>query len=214
MFILASNADPVTHYLLLRNTRTGQSNMLGFGHVHGDADGSLEYAVRTKGLYRYLINDDDDVNWATSDSVRNVRVMSSGSEAMEVYHNEFLTVRGETIGPELGIGHFLEHFSSSSNSSTPIMLLKSCIGHRSLGWDLLPPGSPRYDFNGRTYAGYKDSPASWPTGDPKPDPIGWYAGLQYDGDIGNAKSVLAELDKYYPGASSYEVAGFFWWQVS
>jgi hypothetical protein len=24
--------------------------------------------------------------------------------------------------------------------------------------------------------------------------------------------VLAELDKYYPGAKAYEVAGFFWWQ--
>ena len=214
MFILVSNADPATHPLLPRNPRTGQSNMLGFGHVHGDKDGTLEYAVRTKGLYRYLINDDDDGKWVTSNSVRNVRVMSSGNGAMEVYHNEFLTVRGDTIGPELGIGHFLEHSSSSSNSSTPIMLLKSCIGHRSLGWDLLPPGSPRCDFNGRTYAGYKDSPESWPTGKKKPDPIGWYAGLQYDGDIANAKSVLAELDKYYPGASSYEVAGFFWWQVS
>ena len=57
-------------------------------------------------------------------------------------------------------------------------------------------------------------PFVWPTGDPKPDPASWYAGLQYDVDIANAKSVLAELDKYYPDASSYEVAGFFWWQVS
>ena len=94
------------------------------------------------------------------------------------------------------------------------MLLKSCIGNRSLGWDLLPPGSPRYEFNDRTYAGYGDSPASWPSNEPKPDPIAWHAGLQYDADVANAKSVLAELDKYYPDATSYEVAGFFWWQVS
>ena len=182
--------------------------MLGMGHIAGDSDGTLEYAVKTKGLYRYLVNDDDG-SWSTSHSVRNVRGMSSGNGDMHVYHNEFLTVRGETIGPEFGIGHCLEEAASVD---TPIMLLKSCIGNRSLGWDLLPPGSPRYDFNGRTYAGYKDSPASWPLGDPKPDPIGWYAGLQYDADIANAKSVLAELDKYYPDASSYEVAGFFWWQ--
>ena len=38
---------------------TRQSNMLGFGHVYGDMDGTLEYAVRTKGLYPYLINDDE-----------------------------------------------------------------------------------------------------------------------------------------------------------
>jgi hypothetical protein len=36
--------------------------------------------------------------------------------------------------------------------------------------------------------------------------------MQYDGDIANAKKVLAELDKYYPGATGYEIAGFFWWQ--
>jgi hypothetical protein len=31
-------------------------------------------------------------------------------------------------------------------------------------------------------------------------------------DIESAKQVLANLDKYYPGAKTYEVAGFFWWQ--
>ena len=36
--------------------------------------------------------------------------------------------------------------------------------------------------------------------------------MQYDGDVARAKKVLAELDKYYPGAKKYEVAGFFWWQ--
>jgi len=195
---------PVQVYILL-----GQSNMLGMGRVSGETDGSLEFAVRSKGLYRYLVNDDG--KWTTSNSVRNVRVMSSGNGSMHVYHNEFLTVRGETIGPEVGIGHCLE--VAGADPAVPVMLLKSCIGNRSLGWDLLPPGSPRYDFNGRTYAGYKDSPASWPSDESKPDPIGWYAGLQYDADITNAKSVLAELDKYYPDASAYEVAGFFWWQV-
>jgi len=36
--------------------------------------------------------------------------------------------------------------------------------------------------------------------------------MQYDGDVANAKKVLAELDKYYPGAKGFEVAGFFFWQ--
>ena len=36
--------------------------------------------------------------------------------------------------------------------------------------------------------------------------------MQYDGDIARAKKILSELDKYYPGAKEYEVAGFFWWQ--
>jgi hypothetical protein len=95
------------------------------------------------------------------------------------------------------------------------MILKSCIGNRSLGWDLLPPGSEPYEFEegGKTwhYAGYKESPDRWEKGT-EPNKIGWYAGMQYDGDIANAKTVLANLTKYYPGATKYEVAGFFFWQ--
>jgi hypothetical protein len=95
-----------------------------------------------------------------------------------------------------------------------------------LGWDLLPPGSERYEFEGKVYAGYKDKPDSWPADaakgakteppaewlDKNGKPIDWYAGKQYDDDIANAKKVLSELDKYYPGATKYEVAGFFFWQ--
>jgi len=91
------------------------------------------------------------------------------------------------------------------------MILKSCIGNRSLGWDLLPPGSEQYEHEGKIYAGYKDSPDAWEKGT-EPEPIGWYAGMQYDGDVARAKEVLDELNKYYPDAKRYEVAGFFWWQ--
>ena len=41
---------------------------------------------------------------------------------------------------------------------------------------------------------------------------GWYAGKQYDDDVEYAKTVLNDLNTYYPGAKSYEVAGFFFWQ--
>merc|ERR1711943_33606 len=49
-------------------------------------------------------------------------------------------------------------------------------------------------------------------GSEKTDPISWQAGLQYDGDVNRTKLVLEDLATYYPGATSYEVAGFFWWQ--
>jgi hypothetical protein len=35
---------------------------------------------------------------------------------------------------------------------------------------------------------------------------------QWDGDTANAQHILDELPTYYPGATKYEVAGFFWWQ--
>jgi hypothetical protein len=61
------------------------------------------------------------------------------------------------------------------------------------------------------YAGYKDSPDSWPKGT-EPKPIGWYAGKQYDDDTADAKKAIADLGTHYPGATKYEVAGIFFWQ--
>jgi hypothetical protein len=211
----ASTADlskPVQVFILL-----GQSNMVGLGKVTGP-DGSLDFAVKNKKKYPHLV--DAAGNWAERTDVRNVRVMVGRSGGMQLFNNEFLKVGGKTMGPEYGIGHPL-----GDAVEAPVMLLKSCIGNRSLGWDLLPPGSERYVFEGKVYAGYKDRPDSWavdpakgtatvpaPWVDKAGKPIDWYAGKQYDDDIANAKKVLADLGKYYPGATKYEVAGFFFWQ--
>jgi hypothetical protein len=135
---------------------------------------------------------------------------------MNVLHNEALKVGKGKIGVEFGFGHTIGNFMDE-----PVMILKSCIGNRALGWDLLPPGSKGYEFTTKdkktgkevTYVhpGYKGSPERWEKGT-EPKPIAWYAGKQYDDDVANAKKVLSELDKYYPGAKGYEVAGFLWWQ--
>merc|ERR1712054_680917 len=61
------------------------------------------------------------------------------------------------------------------------------------------------------FAGYGESPAKWDKGT-TPTPATWYAGLQYEGDVNRSKLVLQDLATYYPNATSYEVAGFFWWQ--
>ena len=47
----ADMREPVQVFILL-----GQSNMLGFGKIKG-GDGSLEHAVKEKGLYPYLVGD-------------------------------------------------------------------------------------------------------------------------------------------------------------
>ena len=189
----------------------GQSNMLEMGKVAGDKDGTLEHAVKTEGLYPFLV--DDKGKWTTRQDVRNVAVMGSGGPGKtQVRVNNWMTVSGGKIGVEMGIGHLL-----GNALEEPVLILKSAIGNRSLGWDLLPPGSPSYEFtdpkDGKTYvyAGHGQSPDRWVKGT-EPVPIGWKAGLQYDGDIARAKDVLDNLDKYYPGATKYEVAGFFWWQ--
>ncbi len=205
----ADMSKPVQVYILL-----GQSNMLGMGRIAGEKDGSLEHAVKVRNKYPYLV--DDAGKWTERKDVRNVRVMGSGTGDMRLFNNEWLTIKGRTIGPEIGIGHHL-----GNAVDAPVLILKSCIGNRSLGWDLLPPGSKGYEFTDKdkktgkdvvyTYAGYKESPMRWEKGT-EPQKIGWYAGMQYDGDIARAKKVLEELDKYYPGAKKYEIAGFFFWQ--
>ena len=192
----ADMSKPVQVYILM-----GQSNMLGSGRVAGGNEGTLENACKNKKLYPYL--SDDAGNWTARKDVRNVRV---NGRTMKVFTNDWLTLNGGNIGPEIGIGHYLGHAVTA-----PVLVLKSCTGNRSLGWDLLPPGSKQYEFEGRIYPGYKESPESWAKGT-EPKPIGWYAGLQYDDDIRNAKSVLSKLGTYYPGATKYEVSGFFWWQ--
>ncbi|MCF7956857.1 MAG: sialate O-acetylesterase [Phycisphaerae bacterium] len=199
---------PVQVYILL-----GQSNMVGAGKIGPETkDGSLENATKKKGKYPYLV--DDAGNWTERKDVRYARVMGSGTGRVRHYKPGWMTVmsNGGNIGPEVGIGYVMGHLTDA-----PVLILKSCIGNRSLGWDLLPPGSKQFEAtdpkSGKTfvYAGYKESPDKWEKGT-EPKKIGWYAGMQYDGDIANAKKILSELEKAYPGAREYEVAGFFFWQ--
>ena len=200
----ADMTKPVQVYILL-----GQSNMLGAGKIKPvEKDGSLLHAVNEKKLYPYLI--DDAGEWTTRNDVRNLFVMGSGTGGVRRFTNDMLTIKGGNIGPEVGIGHHLGHAIDA-----PVLLLKSCIGNRSLGWDLLPPGSDSFEFKEKDktfhYAGYKETPLKWEVGT-EPEPIGWYAGMQYDGDIARAKAILKDMAKHYPDSNGYEVAGFFWWQ--
>lgn len=169
----------------------GQSNMLGFGRVGPkETRGSLEYMIKEKGKYGFLV--DADGKWTTRKDVRYVHVMDQRGvdykdlEKFGDVKNDWLTVKGN-FGPELGFGHVMGHVLDE-----PVLVLKACIGNRSLGWDLLPPGSERYEFEGKVYAGYKDTAPSWVKG-AEPKAVPWYAGRQYDADTAHAKAVLKNM---------------------
>ncbi len=194
----ADMSKPVQVFILM-----GQSNMLSFGSIS-----KLTAAVKEKKKYPYLV--DDGGAWTVRKDVRYAWVGGSGGPGKtRLMNNDWMQVKGN-IGVEMGIGHHMGHLLDA-----PVMILKSCTGNRSLGWDLLPPGSKQYEFeeNGKTwvYAGYGDSPERWEKGT-NPRRINWTAGCQYAGDVDRAKKVLADLGTYYPGATKYEVAGFFYWQ--
>ena len=190
----ADMSKPVQVFILL-----GQSNMVGLGKITG-GEGSLENAVKNKGLYPYLA--DDGGGWIERKDTRFVRMM----QGKGLLNNEWMGVKGGTIGPEFGLGHAL-----GNAIDAPVMILKSCIGNRSLGWDLLPPGSEPYEHNGQMQPGYRGTPED-PKGNGEKVEGKWYAGKQYDDDTEDAKKVLADLGTHYPGAKKYEVAGFFFWQ--
>lgn len=203
----ANHAKKVKVFILM-----GQSNMLGFGRVGPkETKGSLEYFIHEKGKYRFLI--DENNQWTVRKDVRNVHVMDQRGvdyknlDKFGDVKNDWLTVKGN-FGPEIGFGHVLGHVLDE-----PVLVLKACIGNRSLGWDLLPPGSQRYEFEGKIYAGYKDTAPSWKK-DMEPKAVNWYAGRQYDADTAHAKAVMANMKKYFPDYQDqgYEVAGFVWWQ--
>ncbi len=146
----------------------------------------LETLVKQDKKYPYLA--DGSGNWVVRQDVRNVRVMNK-----EEFYNEWLTVSGKTIGVDIGAGYAL-----GNAVDAPVLIIKSCIGNRALSFDLLPPGADGY-------AGNLETPRTPKEGE-------WYAGIQYDSDVHAAQNVLADLKKYYPDATKYEVAGFFFWQ--
>ena len=209
----ADMSKPVQVFLIM-----GQSNTLEMGKVTPDLGEKYPFLFDAAGKP------------TVCQDVRNVSVMEKRGN-MDVYRNEWLSLGDKKkIGIETGIGHVL-----GNAIDAPVMVLKSSIGNRGLGWDLLPPGSERYlteitDKTGnkttKVVAGYKEKPDMWDADpakglatEPPPfvdkktgKPVEWYAGKQWDDDIANAKKILADIGTYYPDAKQYEVAGFLWWQ--
>lgn len=108
----ASSSDtPVKVYILL-----GQSNMLGMGAIGNEdsGDGSLYCACHEKGLYQYLLTGEQ---WKTRHDVRYVFTMASALDEGKLVHNEWMTVTGGRIGPELGIGHEVRSHEFGSGDS-------------------------------------------------------------------------------------------------
>jgi hypothetical protein len=178
----ADMSKPVQVFIMM-----GQSNMLGMGHIHGDADGSLEYTVHQKKRFQHLLVKNNHINgnynhnyrmatnWTVRHDIRNVGVF--GEDFSNLYKNEWLTVSGKNFGPELQFGYVMAELLDA-----PILLLKSCIGNRALGWDLLPPGSDEFEYDGFKYPGYGGYPSRWPANEtptPPVNPKEWYAGKEW-----------------------------------
>lgn len=180
-----------------------------------DIPGTLGTLVKQQKKYPFLL--DDAGQWSVRKDVYYCDAGAKRGSPLSALSNN-----GGSVGPELGFGHVMGQMLDE-----PVLVLKSCIGNRGLGWDLLPPESKRFVEDGKVYAGYHEKPPVWdadpakgvateppPFVDKNGKPIEWHAGLQYDLDLANAKAALAELAKIYPDykGQGYEIAGFVWWQ--
>jgi len=174
----------------------------GLGWVQRlDIPGTLETVVKTDGKFSHLV--DDEGHWTIrNDVIYKGVITATGKGPLTV------GLQGNTIGPELQFGHIMGYYHDE-----PVIVIKSSQGNRSLGWDFLPPGSERFQYDGRVYAGYRDSPGRWEKGT-EPEPINWYAGKQYDDCFGAVHEVLDNFDTEFPQYQhqGYEIAGFVWWQ--
>ncbi len=181
---------------------TDQANGLGW-IARVDVPGTLATTVNQDEKFPFLV--DKQGKWVERNDVWYKGVVTATAD-------KWLSVGcgagANKIGPELGFGHVI-----GDHHEEPVLILKTSQGNRSLGWDFLPPGSERYEFGGKIYAGYKDRAPSWNKGT-EPKPVNWYAGKQYDDCVTAAQQVLDNFDTEFPHweGRGYEIAGFVWWQ--
>lgn len=166
-----------------------------------DIPGLLSTLVHKDKMFPHLI--DDEGHWTVRNDVMYKGVVTAATKGPLT-----VGIQGNTIGPEMQFGHIMGYYHDE-----PVLVIKASQGNRSLGWDFLPPGSKRYTIDGTTYAGYGDSPSSWPEGT-EPKPINWYAGKQYDDCFKAVHEVLDNFGTHFPQYKDqgYEIAGFAWWQ--
>ncbi len=191
--------NPVKVFILM-----GQSNMVGMGDVGPDTTpGTLGNLVKQEGRYPWLI--DDAGEWVVRNDVWCVKTTVG---PMSGRLKPGFGASGKMIGPELGFGWVMGQLFDEE-----VVVIKASQGNRSLGWDFLPPGSERFNHDGKTYAGYKDTPERWVEGQPKKE-VDWYAGKQYDDCVNDVREVLDDLPEFFPDYQNqgHEIAGFAWWQ--
>ncbi|MCP3916295.1 MAG: hypothetical protein GY711_12130 [bacterium] len=168
-----------------------------------DVPGTLTTVVKTQGKFPHLLKGEG--RWAVRDDVWYMGLVTATA-------NKWLApgcgANANSIGPELQFGHVVGDYHDA-----PVLLIKTSQGNRSLGWDFLPPDSPRFTWEGRTYAGSGDKVPSWTSDEPGKE-VDWYAGLQYDQCFEAVHEVLDHFADHFPQYADrgYEVAGFVWWQ--
>jgi hypothetical protein len=149
-----------------------KTDLLGYG--------DLEALAKREGKFPWLV--DDEGEWTVRHDVyfQEVRIAKEGRGCPLS-----ATSNGKSIGPELGFGHVMGAFHDEQ-----VLLIKTAMGNRSLGFDFRPPNSGRTDLD-----------SEWES-------------LEYKLMVEGVRKTLENIKDVVPGykGQGYEIAGFVWWQ--
>jgi hypothetical protein len=144
-------------------------------------NGDLDAIAKREGKFPWLV--DGEGNWTVRNDVyfqvARIAKEGKGSPLSPTSNN------GKSIGPELGFGHVLGEFHGEQ-----VLLIKTAMGNRALGYDFRPPSSGRND------------------------PDSEWESLEYKLMVEGVRKTLENIDKVVPGyqGQGYEIAGFVWFQ--
>jgi alpha-galactosidase len=146
-----------------------------------EGKGDLETVTKKDKKFTYLL--DEAGNWSLRNDVTytDPRLFPDrASSPLSATSNS-----GGSIGPELGFGSVMGTFHDEQ-----VLLIKTAMGNRSLGFDFRPPSS------GRTA------------------PDNEFEGQEYRLMVKGVRETLAKIDKVVPDyqGQGYEIAGFGWFQ--
>lgn len=143
-------------------------------------NGDLEAVAKREGKFPWLVNDQGD--WTVRNDVyfQEARVAKDGKGSPLS-----ATSNGNSIGPELGFGHVLGTFHDEH-----VLLIKTAMGNRALGFDFRPPSSGRND------------------------PDNKFEAIEYKLMVEGVRKTLDNIEQVVPGynGQGYEIAGFVWFQ--
>lgn len=130
---------PVKVYIL-----SGQSNMVGMGHINGDKPGTMTTLVNKDKKFQHLV--DENGKWTVRDDVFFVDLTNRRiAKWMQV------GVMGRMVGPEVQFGFILGDYHDEM-----VLVIKVAQGNRSIGQDVTPPssriGAPKV---GKYYKGWQ-----------------------------------------------------------
>jgi len=156
----------------------GGSTALWLSQEDLQGNGDLGTVTKRDKHFPYLL--DEKGNWTVRNDVYfyDARIHFKGSPLSA-------TSNGKSIGPEVGFGYVMGTFHDEQ-----VLLIKTSMGNRSIGFDFRPPSSGRTDPNSK------------------------WEGLEYRLMVEGVRKTLAQIDKIVPGykGQGYEMAGFVWWQ--